>query len=161
MSLPAAKLGVDWCVTASKAWHIDRMAPHVREADRAELWAGWHSTPEQSLRHGLARSSHCWTALINFQPVCMLGVVPQSLLGASGVVWLIGTDAVLERQIGFLRRCRPHLRRIQQTYAHLQNYVSVENTAAIGWLRWLGFSIADPAPFGPQGVPFHHFEWMR
>lgn len=161
MSEPAAKLGVHWHVTPSKPWHIDRMTPLVREADRRELWSGWRSTPEASLRHGLERSTHCWTALVNFQPVCIFGVVPESLLGASGVVWLIGTDEVVSRQVGFLRRCRPHLKRLQGMYSHLSNYVSAENIAAVEWLHWMGFTIHDPAPFGYDRQQFHHFEWRR
>jgi hypothetical protein len=159
MSEPAAKLSADWCVTASKAWHIERM--QVREADRRELWSGWRSTPVDSLRHGLERSSHCLTALVNFQPVCMFGVVPESLLGASGVIWLIGTDEMEMRRVGFLRRCRSHLHRLQQTYSRLHNYVAAENVHAVDWLRWLGFTIQPAGPFGYDREPFHHFEWVR
>lgn len=143
----------------AKAAHIARLAPHVREADRAELWAGWRHTPEQSLRYGLEHSSHAWTGLIDCEPVCMFGVVPASLLGGSGVPWLIGTDALVAQQILFLRHCRPHLARMQRLYQHLQNFVAADNTAAVRWLEWMGFTMHEPRPLGPDGALFRRFEW--
>lgn len=146
-------------VVAAKPAHIDRLAPRTREADRAELWAGWRHTPAQSLRHGLDHSSHVWTGLIDFEPVCMFGVVPASILGGSGVPWLIGTDALVANQILFLRRCRPQVERMQRLYQHLQNNVAADNAAAVRWLEWLGFTMHAPRPLGPDGVLFRLFEW--
>ncbi len=155
------RLKAEWCVTPARAWHAERMAPNVRQADRDELWSGWRSTPEDSLRNGLQISSHCWTALVNFQPVCMLGVVPCSLLGGSGRVWLVGTEAITHLRAGFLRRCRPHLGKIQSIYSHLSNHVAAKNVAAVAWLDWLGFEIQAPQPFGYDGEDFHYFQWSR
>lgn len=154
----ALKQAAEWTVMRSHLSHAVRMSPHVREADRRELWAGWRSRPEDSLRHGVERSSHCFTAFVNLQPICMVGVVPESLLGATGVVWLIGTDALEDHQLGFLRRCRPHLGKIRSMYSYLHNYVSAENAAALRWLKWLGFTVQPAQPFGPDGAAFHHFE---
>lgn len=154
----AQKQVAGWHVTKSQPWHIERMAPHVRQADRDELWSGWRSKPEDSLRHGIERSSHCYTAMVNFQPICMVGVVPESLLGSTGVVWLIGTDLIVDHQIGFLRRCRPYFGKMRGMYSYMHNYVSAQNTDALRWLAWLGFTIQPAAPFGPDGAPFHHFE---
>lgn len=111
------------------------------------------------MHYGLAHSSHVWTGLIDFEPVCMYGVVPASLLCGSGVPWLIGTDALVEHQILFLRRCRPQLERMQRVYQHLQNFVAADNAAAVRWLEWLGFTMHDPRPLGPDGVRFRRFEW--
>lgn len=154
---PALRVGV----APAKAEHIARLVPNVREADRRELWAGWRHTPEQSMRFGLERSSHVWTGFIDFEPVCMFGAVPVSLLGGSGVPWLIGTDKLVEHQMTFLRRCRPQLARMQRVYEHLTNYVAAENAAAVRWLEWLGFTLHEPMPFGPDGVAFRMFEWRR
>lgn len=154
-----ARLPVAATVLRAKSSHIARLVQYVRAADAAELWSGWRHTPEQSLRVGLERSSHAWTGFYDFRPVCMFGVVPASLLGGSGAPWLIGTDLLTEHQIPFLRRCRPQVARMRRLYSHLANYVSAENEAAVRWLTWLGFTVHDPAPFGPDGAAFRYFEW--
>lgn len=114
-----------------------------------------------ALRYGLEHSSHVWTGLANFRPFCMVGVVPVNVLLGSGTIWLIATDAVLEHQFAFLRRCRPILARMQAVYSTLSNDVAAENLVAIAWLKWLGFKLEDPRPLGPDGTLFHQFEWRR
>lgn len=162
MSVPAELIVVQPItagVLPAKASHITQLLPHVRAADRAELWAGWRHTPEYALSNGVRNSSHAWTGFINFEPVCMFGVMPVSLLSGSGTPWLIGTDALVAHQVTFLRRCRSQLARMQRCYEHLSNYVAAENTAAVRWLEWLGFTLQEPAPLGPDGALFHYFEW--
>jgi len=46
-------------------------------------------------------------------------------------------------------------------YSHLENWVDARNTKAINWLRWLGFTVHDPVPFGVAGLPFHRFDMRR
>lgn len=146
-------------IVAAKPSHIDRLAPFVRECDRRELWTGWRHEPAAALRYGLERSTHAWTGFIDFEPVCMFGVVPGSLLGGSGTPWLIGTDAMVLHQMAFLRRCRPQLVRMQRTYQHLVNYVAADNEASVRWLRWLGFTVHESIELGPDRVQFRKFEW--
>jgi hypothetical protein len=150
-------------VTAARSTpaHVDRIARNVREVDRRELWRGWRHTPEYALRFGLEHSSHVWTGLANLQPFCMVGVVPISMLAGSGAIWLIATDAVLDHQTAFLRRCRPILARMQAVYSSLFNFVDAENTTAIRWLEWLDFRIEPARPMGLERAFFHRFEWRR
>lgn len=146
-------------VVEARAAHIEIIAKRAREADRLELWRGWRHTPEYSLAHGLRCSSHVWTGMFNLQPACMFGVVPSSLLGGSGAVWMIGTDTLVAHQMTFLRHCRGELARLQLVYRHLWNFVADDNTLAKRWLAWLGFHLFAPQPFGFEGFPFRFFEW--
>lgn len=157
----ATSLTQEWHITPARAWHAERLLSAVREADRAELWTGWRQQPREALAHGLQHSSHAWTALVNFEPVCMYGVVPQSLLGGAGVIWLIGAESLPQVQLGFLRRCRPQLQRMRSVYAHLYNHVAADNVFAVRWLKWMGFTVHQPKPFGPDGAAFSYFEWRR
>lgn len=164
MSLPAERL--DRCagplrvtVTPARGWHIERMLPCIREADVRELWAGWRHTPEHALKFGLAHSSHVWTGMLDFEPICMVGIVPASMLCGTGTPWLIGTHGIERHQLAFLRRCKPHWRRMQGLYTQLANDVAADNEAAIRWLKWLGFSVHAPRPFGPDAALFSRFEW--
>lgn len=146
-------------VVPSQRRDIARILEDVREADRQELAAGWSYTPERALEYGLRYSSHVWTGFIDYQAVCMFGVVPRSIMGGEGVPWLVGTNRMVRYQFAFLRRCRPFLAKMQENYQHLENYVDDRNVAAIRWLGWLGFTIYPPRPLGRRGVPFRRFDW--
>ncbi len=41
------------------------------------------------------------------------------------------------------------------------NFAEVRNGPAILFLRWLGFALDEPAPWGDAGQPFHRFTMER
>ena len=43
----------------------------------------------------------------------------------------------------------------QEEYPLLQNYVDARYAPALRWAKWLGFTIEDTFPFGPDAVPFY------
>lgn len=138
--------------------HVERMAPHMRDCDRREIWASSRQRPEDSLRHGVLSSTEAWTGLIDDEIACLFGVVPQSLMGGSGYVWMLATPLIEQHQILFLRRCRPVVKRMMSNFTYLHNYVDERNTSAIRWLQWLGFTMGEPEPYGVMQLPFRHFE---
>jgi len=140
-------------VVAAAAGHVAPIAARMRHADREEAWAAARLEPEAALRLSLAASPLAWTGRVDGRPECMFGV------GAGGIPWLLGSDAVERYATGFLRRNRPYVTRMLETFGHLSNWVDARNTASIRWLRWLGFTIEAPRPFGPSNLPFHPF-WM-
>ena len=76
-----------------------------------------------------------------------------------GVAWLIGTDALENNAVAFLRHSCCYFSIMKNGYSHLHNRVHAENGAAIRWLAWLGFALGAPQPHGPFAKPFIHFEW--
>jgi hypothetical protein len=138
--------------------HIESMLPHIREADIVELWAANRVTPEDALLIGIGISTEAWTGLIDGKPVCIFGVAPASMLGGIGVPWMVGTADIDKHAKAFLRRCKSYVKQMLRLYNYLVNYVDSRNTRAIAWLRWLGFTIYDAAPYGFDQAPFHRFE---
>ena len=141
--------------------HVAILAPRVREADRREIWAASHRDPEHALAHGLRLSDRAWAGYGDGRLACLFGVGPASLLGRVGVPWLIGSDDLVRHQTAFLRRSRPVLATLFDGYDVLTNFVDARNEASIRWLGWLGFRFGDPAPFGPDRLPFYRFELKR
>jgi hypothetical protein len=138
--------------------HIPFIAGSIREADKSELWAAACLSPEAALWKSLSSSSMAWTGLYDSLPVCMFGVASGSELAGVGLPWMIGTQELDRLAITFLRRNKSKIQEMLDIYPRLMNYVDDRNKKAIRWLKWLGFIIGEPVPFGPFNMPFRPFE---
>ncbi len=138
--------------------HIYQLAHKVRQADIDELMDGFGVNQYEALRVSLSMSTHAWAGMIDDDVVCMFGVSPYSLLGSKGMPWFIGSDAVEEHQMAFLRRNKRYVKKMNKAFPYMLNWVDARNTVAIGWLKWLGFKIYEPKPWGIKGMPFHKFD---
>lgn len=145
-------------IVPATAEHIAWIAPRLRPADREEIAASTVLPPLSALAVSLAGSDQAFTALQDGEPVVVGGVGTVSLLPRTGMPWLLATPAIEEMRVEFLRGTREQVRRIGAGYALLRNHVDARNALSIRWLRWLGFTLHDPVPFGPAGLPFHPFE---
>lgn len=137
--------------------HARALAPHMRVADAAEVWASGRLSPLEALERSLALSPLAWTGRVDGEPACLFGAASASLLGGDGVPWLLGSDLIEQYQSAFLRRNRGYIRQMQAVFPVLRNMVDARNEVSIRWLRWLGFTIEPAVPFGPFGLPFHPF----
>lgn len=141
--------------------HVDRLLPHVRQADKEEFESGWGMTPEQVLEYGLLHSSFCWAGIADGDVVAIFGVTPASILTGNGTPWLVASDRLEKYSRAFIRHSRPLLAGILETFPRLENYVDARNVAAKQWLHWMGFRLYDPVPAGPNGVLFHRFNMEK
>lgn len=142
-------------------WHADAIAANARQADIDELWAQGRSSPLRALRYGMKVCPRARTGLLDGEPVCMFGVTPYSILRGQGVPWMVGTRALegLSAQKALLRVSEQVMGGWMGEYSLLFNFVDQRNVAAHRWLRWLGFTLRDPVPYGPDHLPFHPFFW--
>lgn len=136
--------------------HIEAVLADLRQADRRELLlAGF--LPADAVRLSY---DHAEAALAGFwdgELACVWGVTPPPVLGDRGLPWLFGTRLLERVPMAFLRRCKPQVQALLERVPQLENWVHADNTLAIAWLGWLGFTLEDPAPYGPYGAPFRHF----
>ena len=139
--------------------HIDAVAAAMRPADRAEVWAAAHLTPMAAVSESVARSETAFTGLADGRPALIAGVGRASLLGATGVPWMLGTGLIERHPLAFLLHSRRVVADWRRNFARLVNRVDARNRAAVRWLAWLGFRIDPATPFGPEGLPFHPFIW--
>lgn len=126
------------------------LAPVVRQEDRAEVLAllgPVHPVegPAGGLLLGLATACEAWTARDDAgRIICMAGVSPFSLIGSTGVPWLLGSDLVRMHRRVFMAESRRLVARWLTWFDSLRNVVDARYAAAIRWLRWLGFEIGPP-----------------
>ena len=138
--------------------HVLELAENMREADREEVWAAAHYTPEQAALFSLEASRDTTTGLADGKVVCMFGVGAAAIISTTGVPWLLTTDLVNKHAKPFLRRNKKVVKEMLVTYPFLRNYVDERNTVAIKWLRWLGFDVLPAVSYGLEGLDFHPFE---
>lgn len=130
----------------------------LRPEDRLEAEAWSHDPPEKTVADSIAGSSEAWAGLAGGELVCLFGVAPLTLVGVTGIPWLMGSVRLEQHQRAFLRRNRDFVERWNREYPVLRNFVDVRNKTSQRWLRWLGFTLGEPVPYGVSGLPFHPFE---
>ena len=144
-------------VVDARPEHILIVAEKMRHADVAEIWAAGRNTPRSALRSSLAMSSYCKTIMLGEKPIAMFGVTPLSAITGHGVPWMLGTHEIESMPMRFLRGSVSYLKDMARGFSYLENWVDARNKVSINWLRWLGFVIVKPEPYGHLGYPFHRF----
>ena len=141
--------------------HAILMAPVARDEDRAEFLATDGLETADSLLRCLELSTDAWAAYIEDDLVGLFGVMPRSVLSSEGVPWFISSKYITEHPIIFLRACRKYVKIMLGKYASLESFVDARYGKAIQWLRWMGFEVHEPEPFGILNLPFHKFNMRR
>jgi|TARA_R110000751_G_scaffold212631_2_gene316188 hypothetical protein len=141
--------------------HILELSQTMRVADVEEIWAARHSKPYDALKRGVSMSNEAFTGLWDDKVVCIFGVAQHTPFTDEGVPWLLASDLVEKTSHTFLRVNRIYTKEIKKRYSRLENYVDCRNTESIKWLKWLGFKLDPPKPYGPDKLPFCRFEFKR
>lgn len=134
------------------------LAGLLRAEDRLEVQRA-SGDVEDALRDSIQRSRLCVLFLSDGVPLCVMGVVEPLFLDPDvGSPWLLGTEPLRHHKKAFLRETRLWMKEIRKPYSLLYNYVDADYAGAIRWLKWLGFTVFDPEPFGVKKTLFCRFE---
>lgn len=158
---PGTTQPVDIQVVKPETFHVEHIAANMREADRVEIWSSSGVKPLEALKDSLEVSSHAWCGTADGVPVCIFGVGVVSILEGRGSPWLLGTDDIERHGFAFARRNRKYIADMLKTYERLENWVDDRNTLSKRWLRWMGFTLHAPVPYGMMGELFCRFEMTR
>ena len=144
-------------IRATEPGDAELLAAAMREADIAEVRACGHE-PLAAARRSVAQSLLCWSAFVDGELACIIGCAPISIVSGIGSPWMLGTP-VLDTQSRVLVRLTPrYIATMLKAFPHLVNHVHAENTPSVRWLKRLGFTLHEAAPFGALGEAFHRFE---
>lgn len=119
------------------------LAPLLRAEDRAEVLA-LGLDPIDGLLQSLAAAREAWTYRDDGRIICMAGVAPLSLIGSTGVPWLLGSPLVAAHRRVFMVETRRTVEQWLKMFGVLRNVVDDRYAAAHRWLRWLGFDLGEP-----------------
>lgn len=138
--------------------HLLAIAPRMREADAAEVFAATGRSPLSALRHSVARSDFVYTIEFDGQPETVFGCGTVNLVCRIGAPWLLGSDALERYYRHFLKGSRFWVSKMRREYSGLRNIVDDRNEVSKRWLQWLGFTLSEPIPMGYEQRPFRIFE---
>lgn len=131
----------------------------AREADVQEVHAAMGSSVIESILFALDHSDFARVVEVPEGPMCIFGICPLSSLTGVGVPWLISTGVIEQYQFQFARACRPYWQEARRNYRELFNYVDERYVVSQRWLRWMGFTLEAPEPYGKSGLLFRRFWW--
>ena len=140
---------------------VEFIAVNMRQADVDEIWASHRHLPYESLMSGWDLSHSSIVVTVNDEPCVMMGLVIRDILSGAGTPWLLGTDNALKYKRHFLTQVPAVIDEMLTTCPRLFNYVHIENKVSIRWLKRIGFTIDEPAPYGVAGELFHKFYLER
>lgn len=121
------------------------LAPLLRAEDRAEVLA-LGLEPVDGLLQSVAAACEAWTWRDDGRIICMAGVAPLSLIGSTGIPWLLGSPLVAAHRRTFMVETSRRVAHWLTLFPVLRNVVDARYEAAIRWLRWLGFTVGEPFP---------------
>jgi hypothetical protein len=141
--------------SAERAYYI---ASNVRKQDEMEVWLSHHVPGAQAVLESWAGSDIC-------RCIESSSGIPLALTGVCGDrIWLLGTDgltATKERRLQLCREGRDWVKHCLEFVGQpIGNHVHSKNRQSVRWLRWLGFEVGTPEPFGPSAELFNPF-WME
>lgn len=122
--------------------HIPPVAANMRPDDVAEVTAMGLS-PQLALKLSLAGSLHGFTAMLDGEPIAMLGLVPKSLVEGLGAPWLLGTEAVYRQGRALIGLARKVMPLFSDSTPSMTGLVAEQNVRAIRYLRRIGFTVGE------------------
>ena len=112
---------------------------NLREMDKLEIEAGSGLLAPCALLKAVEMSCKVWVITLDSRIVGIFGVASNE--EGSGNPWLLGTEEMIAIPRRFLRESKRIVEEMEQMFSLLWNYVCEENTAALEWLEFLGFTI--------------------
>lgn len=135
---------------------IRDIAQNLRKEDVEECRAASGLPPQVGIHYGAAKSEEVWCAVDGGgAPLAIWGVVRTS--PGAGRIWLLASDGLRAHRREVIERGQAYLDDIQSRFLTVYNLVDARNTLHIHWLRRAGFTLFDPVPHGPRGLPFIPF----
>ena len=131
--------------------HVGRIV--LRPGDAREIEALGYS-PAEALGRSIGRSLWADAYLVDGEVAAILGLALPSLTGRLASLWLVTGMPVDRHRKPFLRLCRARLAEVRRQWPLLVDYVHADYAEAHRWLRWLGFTIGPPEPYGQLGHLF-------
>lgn len=141
---------------------LEALLPALRPIDRLELDCMAGGDPMEALRRSVARSRRSCATYIDGDLTAIIAANAPSLASETGCPWALTTRALDRPAVRreFVAGSAQVLEWVGGDFRKLWNLVASENTAAIRWLKWLGFDFPG-ATMMVRGHEFRYFERVK
>lgn len=142
--------------------HADILNQNIQEAQRQELMASHLLSPIEAVLWGRELSAECYTVLDEDRDMIgIAGIIPGTVLSGSASPWLLTTNKAMKYPREIVILTRKAVREWNKDYSYLINFIDARYDRAVKWAKAVGFTVNDPSPYGPMGMPFHKIEMRR
>lgn len=140
-----------------------KLAARLRAADLQEIQANLGEDPLIVLVRSIVISDPCYVVVgEDDKPMALFGAAPDTGDAEIGMVWLLGSNELVDHPFFVLRNSRKWVEKLHQRYKILWNCVDARNEVHIRWLKWCGFEfIRLIEQYGVEQRPFYEFEKVR
>jgi hypothetical protein len=145
-------LAADARIVWPEPWHAAALVAHMAPRDLDAFAALGCPEPEAAIRHGIAASTYAWCGIEGDEPLCIGGVIPRTMLGDTGLPWMVSQPGLERHKRFFLRESRARLPDLRRQFAVLENFVACDYPKSLRWLAWLGFEVGDVTTLGDARV---------
>ena len=142
-------------VPAPARCFAEHIAFNMRIEDQEEIMLSHGITPDEAIHYSYSHSEICG------------GIegddgMPVGLTGVTGDrIWMLGTKEIASTKNHRLQLCLQGRKWVDSCLERvgepIGNHVFAENKMSIRWLKFLGFTVAEPEPFGPFDALFCQF----
>lgn len=146
-------------IIPAESKHIALLKERLRVNDAAEI-TGAGLSVQKALWRSYRGSIVAKTALVDGRVAAMWGCGGLAL-GKIGEPWLLTSSDVEALSLDFARETRKEVAAMLEMFPRLQGVVAADYKQACAFLRFLGFRLSEPFPYGPLGKPFRRYEMER
>lgn len=125
-------------IRLSRPEDIHALHRRLRTQDAQEVLASGNESVEGGLAQSFERSTIRYTVEYDGLPVAMFGVVPDTILGNSANVWLLGSPELETKKKTFVRTSRRVVAELLRSYPVLWNLVDSRYKKTFRWLESCG-----------------------
>ena len=136
---------------------LTEIALDMRADDINEVWATNRVLPFEALKLSVLGSRETYIGYAEDKAVCAFGIGTMSPFSLKASPWMLSTNAIHKYATPLLRGSKEYIESLSERFEELENYVDARNKRAIQWIKWMGFELHDPAPYGVDQIPFHKF----
>lgn len=133
------------------------VAAHIRPMDRREIYYLSLVSPEAAIRCSSAHAVASWAALVDGVPAAVFGISRATRVSEIASPWMMATPVADRLPRAVAMHSLIYFSRFCRAFPRMENHVLAENIKVVRWLRWLGFDMDEPAPYGAFGAPFIRF----
>lgn len=129
---------MNYTVRPARALDVKPMARQLRAAACITL-QGFGLNAREALRRAFVQSSYCRTAVNpDGRPIAMWGV-KSTVLGDTGMVWLVLSEAVTRMPVAVVKEARAELSKMMERLSEIAITVLPDDEAAVNFALALGF----------------------